>query len=127
MEYIGEVRELGVQLKSMGCSLVLDDFGHGPVQHYLQQIPADMVKIDASLIRDLLTHPANQTLVKNLTTVAHDLGIQVVAKFVEDVSLIPLLRELNVEYAQGFAIGRPMESIEQLRSLAESSMTSSQE
>lgn len=80
-----------------------------------------MVKIDASLIRSLLTHQANQTLVKNLTTIAHDLGIQVVAKFVEDVSLIPLLRELNVDYAQGFAIGRPMESIEQLRSLAESS------
>ena len=121
MEYIGQVRELGVQLKTMGCSLVLDDFGHGPVQHYLQQLPVDMVKIDASLIRSLLTHQANQTLVKNLTTIAHDLGIQVVAKFVEDVSLLPLLRELNVDYAQGFAIGRPMESIEQLRSLAGSS------
>ena len=127
MEYIGQVRDLSVQLKTMGCSLVLDDFGHGPVHHYLQQISADMVKIDASLIRDLLTHQTNQTLVKNLTSIAHDLGIKVVAKFVEDVSLIPLLRELNVDYAQGFAIGRPMESIEQLRSLAESSMPSSQE
>lgn len=121
MEYMGQVRDLGVQLKTMGCSLVLDDFGHGPVQHYLQQLPVDMVKIDASLIRSLFTHPANQTVVKNLTTVAHDLGIQVVAKFVEDVSLLSLLRELNVDYAQGFAIGRPMESIEQLRSIAESS------
>lgn len=117
LEYIGEVRELGGQLKTMGCSLVLDDFGHGPAHHYLQQIPVEMVKIDASFIRNLLTHPANQTTVKNLTTVAHDLGIQVVAKFVEDTSLIPLLRELNVDYAQGFAIGRPMESIEQLRSV----------
>ena len=116
MEYIGQVREFGMQLKTMGCSLVLDDFGHGPVHHYLQQIPVDMVKIDASIIRNLLTQPSNQALVKNLTTIAHDLGIQVVAKFVEDVSLIPLLRELNIDYAQGFAIGRPMESIEQLRS-----------
>ena len=116
MEYIDEVRELAVQLNSIGCRLVLDDFGHGRNHQYLQQLPVDMVKIDASLIRNLLTQKANQALVKNLTTVAHDLGIQVVAKFVEDVSLIPLLHELNVDYAQGFAIGRPLESIEQLRS-----------
>jgi diguanylate cyclase (GGDEF)-like protein len=116
MEYIDEVRELAVQLNSIGCRLVLDDFGHGCNHQYLQQLPVDMVKIDASLIRNLLTQKANQALVKNLTTVAHDLGIQVVAKFVEDVSLIPLLHELNVDYAQGFAIGRPLESIEQLRS-----------
>lgn len=117
MEQIGQVRELGMKLKTIGCRLVLDDFGHGPANQYLQQIPIDMVKIDASLIRDLRTHKTNQTLVKGLTSVAHDLGIQVVAKFVEDAALIDLLRELNVDYAQGFAIGRPMESIELLRSI----------
>lgn len=116
MEHIGQVRELGMQLKTIGCRLVLDDFGHGSAYQYLQQIPVDMIKIDASLIRDLLTHKTNQTLVKGMTSIAHDLGIQVAAKFVEDVSLIDLLRELNVDYAQGFAIGRPMESIELLRS-----------
>ena len=121
MENIGQVRALGAKLKTMGCHLVLDDFGHGPAYQYLQQVPVDMVKIDASLIRGLLTQKANRTLVKNLTAVAHDLGIQVVAKFVEDVALIEVLRELNVDYAQGFAIGRPMESIEQLRAHAESS------
>ena len=121
MEYLDEVRDLGVRLNSIGCRLVLDDFGHGRNHQYLQQLAVDMVKIDASLIRNLLTQNANQALVKNLTTIAHDLGIQVVAKFVEDRSLLPLLRELNVDYAQGFAIGRPMESIEQLRSIAESS------
>lgn len=122
LEYIGQVRDLGKQLKTMGCRLVLDDFGHGPVHHYLQQMPVDMVKIDASFIRNLPAHPGNQTLIKNLTTVAHDLGIEVVAKFVEDVSLLPLLRELKVDYVQGFAIGRPMESIEQLRSVAENAL-----
>jgi diguanylate cyclase (GGDEF)-like protein len=117
MEHICQVRELGMKLKTLGCRLVLDDFGHGPAYQYLQQVPVDMVKIDASLIRGLLTHKTNQTLVKGLTSIAHDLGIQVVAKFVEDVALIELLRELNVDYAQGFAIGRPMESIELLQSL----------
>jgi diguanylate cyclase (GGDEF)-like protein len=117
MEYLGPVRELGVKLKTIGCRLVLDDFGHGSVYQYLQQIPVDMVKVDASLIRDLANQKTNQTIVKSLTTVAHDMGIKVTAKFVEDVALIDVLRELDVDYAQGFAIGRPMESIEQLRSM----------
>lgn len=117
MERIGQVRDLGMKLKTLGCRLVLDDFGHGPANQYLQQIPVDMVKIDASLIRDLYTHKANQALVKDLTSAAHGLGIQVVAKFVEDAALIDLLRALNVDYAQGFAIGRPMESIELMRSI----------
>lgn len=121
MENIGQVRALGAKLKTMGCRLVLDDFGHGAAYQYLQQVPVDMVKIDASLIRGLLTQKASRTLVKNLTAVAHDLGIEVVAKFVEDAALIEVLRELNVDYAQGFAIGRPLESIEQLRAHAESS------
>ncbi len=116
MEYVSQVRELGIKLNAMGCRLVLDDFGHGPAYQYLQQIPVDMVKIDASLIRGLIANKANQTLVKSLTSVAHDMGIKVVAKFVEDAALIDLLRQLNVDYAQGFAIGRPMESIEQLKS-----------
>jgi diguanylate cyclase (GGDEF)-like protein len=117
MEYIGQVRELAVQLKAIGCRLVLDDFGQGSAYQFLQQFPVDMIKVDASLIRDLATQKTNQTLVKSLTTVAHDLGIKVVAKFVEDAAILDILRELNVDYAQGFAIGRPMESIEQLRSM----------
>lgn len=119
MEHLKQVRELGLKLKTVGCHLVIDDFGHAPSYQYLQQIPVHMVKIDASLIRNLLTPTSDQTLVKSLTGIAHDSGIQVVAKFVEDMALIEVLRELNVDYAQGFAIGRPLESIEQLRSMAD--------
>lgn len=115
MEYLGQVRELGVQLKAIGCRLVLDDFGRGPVYQYLPQLPVDMVKIDAALIRDLRKKKSSQTLVASLTAVAHEMKIQVVAKFVEDTALLDILRRLNVDYAQGFAIGRPMESIEQQR------------
>ena len=115
MERMDQMREFAMKLKSIGCRLVLDDFGHGPAHQYLPRMPVDMVKIDASLIRGLLTQKTNQNRVRRLTTVAHDLGITVVAKFVEDESLIETLRELNVDYAQGFAIGRPMESMEQMR------------
>lgn len=116
LEYFDQVRELGTSLRGIGCRLVLDDFGHGPTHEYLQQIPVDMVKIDPNLIRDLLAHKHNQVLIRKLTTAAHGLGIQVVAKFVEDTTLLDTLRDLNIDFAQGFAIGRPMESIEQLQS-----------
>lgn len=117
MEYLGQVRELTVDLKAIGCRVVLDDFGKGPAHRYLQQLPVDMVKIDGSLIRGLSTQKSDQALVENLTAVAHEMGIQVTAKFVEDVALLEILRRLDVDYAQGFAIGRPLESIEQLRSI----------
>lgn len=117
MQHPGAVRDLGMRLRAIGCRLVIDDFGRGSGYHYLQQLPVDMIKIDALLIRDLLAHKRSVTLVESLTAVAHDLGIQVVAKFVEDPALLDILRRLKVDYAQGFAIGRPMESIEQQRSI----------
>lgn len=117
MEYLGQVRELTVDLKAIGCRVVLDDFGKGPAYRYLQQLPVDMVKIDGSLIRGLSTQKSDQALVQNLTAIAHEMGVQVTAKFVEDVALLEILRRLDVDYAQGFAIGRPLESIEQLRSI----------
>jgi EAL domain-containing protein (putative c-di-GMP-specific phosphodiesterase class I) len=110
------VQTLIMKLKSIGCRVVLDDFGHGPANLYLRQLPVDMVKIDGDLIRALLTHENNRALVKNITEVAHEKGIQVTAKHVEDEALVDILRELDVDYAQGFAIGRPVEAIEQLQS-----------
>ena len=117
MEHLGQVRELATDLKAIGCRVVLDDFGKGPAYHYLRQLPVDMVKIDGGLIRGLLTQKSDQILVNSLTAVAHDMGIQVTAKFVEDLALVDMLRTLDVDYAQGFAIGRPLESIEQMRSV----------
>jgi EAL domain-containing protein (putative c-di-GMP-specific phosphodiesterase class I) len=116
MEFLDQVRTLIVKLKAIGCRVVLDDFGRGPAYHYLQQLPVDMVKIDGDLIRGLSTHENNRTLVKNITEVAHEKGIQVTAKHVEDEALVDILRELDVDYAQGFAIGRPVEAIEQMQS-----------
>ena len=117
MEYLDQVGTLIMKLKAIGCRVVLDDFGRGPAHQYLQQLPVDLVKIDGELIRDLATHGSSNNLVRNLTGLAHAAGMQVVAKFVEDSSLLDILRELNVDYAQGFAIGMPVEAIEQIQLL----------
>ena len=114
IEQLGPARELIVRLKAIGCRVVLDDFGSGPAYGYLQQLPVDMVKIDGALIRGVLTEKSSRTLVRSAAALTHELGIEVTAKFVEDLALIDVLRDLGVDYAQGFAIGRPMESIEQI-------------
>lgn len=113
MEYLDQVRTLTFKLKAVGCCVVLDDFGRGPAHQYLDQLPVDMVKIDGELIQGLTTNPSDRALVKTITDQAHERGIEVVAKSVQDPALLDTLRKLNVDYAQGFAIGMPVEAVEQ--------------
>jgi diguanylate cyclase (GGDEF)-like protein/PAS domain S-box-containing protein len=96
------------RLKDLGCRFALDDFGIGFSSFaYLQSLPADYVKIDGSFIRDLESNMANRALVKAIDTVAHTLGKETIAESVESLGAIPLLRELGIECAQGFALGSP--------------------
>ncbi len=95
-------------LKMLGCRFALDDFGVGFTSFsHLRALPVDMVKVDGSFVRDLSTNPENRALVKAMTEVAHSLGKQVVAEYVESAEILAVLRELKVDYAQGFYIGRP--------------------
>ncbi|MHB1142319.1 MAG: EAL domain-containing protein [Sulfuricaulis sp.] len=95
-------------LRVLGCRFALDDFGVGFTSFtHLRSLPVDTVKIDGSFVRDLATNPENQSLVKAMTEVAHSLGKQVVAEFVESAEILEILRTLGVDYAQGYHIGRP--------------------
>lgn len=116
VENLGAIRDLAARLSRLGIRIVLDDVSAGSPS-YLQQLPVDMIKVKGSLIRGLNTDRKTQVIVEALTAVAHSLTVEVAAKFVEDGELIALLRTLNIDYAQGFAIGKPMESIEQTRTM----------
>ncbi len=101
-------REWMRRLNRLGCRFALDDFGTGFSSFtYLKSLPADFVKIDGSFIRDLEVNARNRALVKAIDTVAHTLGKETIAESVETQGTIPILRELGVEYAQGYALGRP--------------------
>lgn len=115
LQNLGKVRDIAAQIKAAGCSLILDDFGLGSTSmHYLEGLSVDMVKIHPSLIRGLADKPKTQRFVKNLTDMLHGFHLHVAAKSVEDPQSLDLLRTLGIDYAQGFAIGRPLESIEQM-------------
>ncbi len=70
-------------------------------------MPFDYLKIDGGFIRDILTDRADQVLVRSLVQIARELGKHTVAEFVEDEATLTKLRELGVDYAQGYHIGRP--------------------
>ncbi|WP_339904541.1 EAL domain-containing protein [Pseudomonas guineae] len=106
--------ELGVsaqwidQLRRQGLKVALDDFGSGFASYaYLRHLPLDIVKIDGSFIRGLESDPINQAMVGSMRKIASQLGLSTVAEFVESQATLDCVRELGLDYAQGYCIGYP--------------------
>ncbi|MFG6667002.1 EAL domain-containing protein [Halomonas sp. HNIBRBA4712] len=96
------------KLRDLGCKTALDDFGVGFSSfHYLGKLPVDYIKIDGSFIRNLLTQPDSQTIVKAIAELARGFGKQTIAEFVDQPALLPLLRTHGIHYAQGYHLGKP--------------------
>lgn len=114
LQNLSLVRDVCARLSQLGCAVILDDFGHGSISLELfGDLSLHTVKLHPSLIRDFLEEPARHEYVKNLTATLHKLGLTVAAKSVEDVRLLAILSDIGLDYAQGFAIGKPLESTEQ--------------
>jgi len=95
-------------LKSKGCRFALDDFGKGFSSFsYLKSLPVDILKIDGGFIRDILKSEIDKAVVASVVSIAKELNMQTVAEFVESTEVAKLLTEMNIDYAQGFSIGKP--------------------
>lgn len=100
---------LVAEMRKAGCTMALDDFGAGLSSFaYLKQFPVDYLKIDGSFIRHLASSAVDREIVSSINDIGHRLGIHTVAESVEDEATLDVLREIGVDYAQGYAIGRPM-------------------
>ncbi len=100
------------RLKDLGCRTALDDFGSGMASFaYLQDLPVDCVKIDGRFVKNLAKSPVDQAMVRAMNEIAHALGKQTIAEFVEDEESFKLLRQMGVDYAQGYYLGRPDVSV----------------
>jgi len=96
----------GVQ--ALGCAVALDDFGAGFGSfQYLKHLPFQYLKIDGDFIRGLPASPKDQLVVKALVDLARGMGKQTIAEYVGDRATVETLRDLGVDYAQVFEVGRP--------------------
>lgn len=100
------------EIKSLGCSFAIDDFGVGFSSfYYLMHLPVDFVKIDGSFIKSLNTSKEDKVLVRALAEIAQGLGKKTIAEFVESHEILEVLDEFGVHYAQGYYIGKPARTI----------------
>lgn len=96
------------QLKSIGVSISMDDFGSGySCLSYLPRLPFDELKIDHSFVSELTTSPETKALVQSILTLAHNLKMKVIVEGIETQEQLDLIRELGGDGAQGFLLGRP--------------------
>ncbi|NOR57864.1 MAG: EAL domain-containing protein [Sulfurimonas sp.] len=107
------VYDFCIKVRSYGIKVALDDFGAGysNFSHALN-LPIDYIKIDASLISNIDRDINSQIMVETIVGLAHKLNIQTIAEFVSSKEILDVVKRLNVDYAQGYHIGKP-EDIEQ--------------
>ncbi len=92
-------------LRTLGVKLVLDDFGTGYSSlSYLKHLPLDTIKIDRSFVAELTGDDANLPIVRAVISLAHGLGIDVVAEGIETVEQLAWLRELDCDRGQGYLL-----------------------
>ncbi len=95
-------------LRARGCKFALDDFGSGLSSFaYLKNLEVDYLKIDGSFVRDIATDAIDRAMVESINNVGHVMQIRTIAEFVENQEILAVLRELGVDYAQGYGIAKP--------------------
>ena len=95
-------------LKSLGCKFSMDDFGSG-VSSFgsLKNLPVDFLKIDGAIVADMLREPAHRAMVEAINHLSHALGMKTIAEFAATPDIVEILRGMGVDYAQGYATGKP--------------------
>lgn len=96
------------ELHALGCSFSVDDFGSGFSSFsYLKELPADYIKLDGSFIKNLHNDKVDQALVRAIVQVIQALGKKAVAEYVENEEILVILKEMGIDYVQGYHIGYP--------------------
>jgi diguanylate cyclase (GGDEF)-like protein/PAS domain S-box-containing protein len=99
-------------VKYRGCKIAIDDFGTGYSNfEYLIKLKADYIKIDGSLIKNILKDEASQVVVSVIVSFAKQMKIKTIAEFVEDKEILDKLQEMGIDYSQGYHFSPPVQTI----------------
>ncbi|MFL0808823.1 MAG: EAL domain-containing protein [Agarilytica sp.] len=109
IQNLNEAKEFLSELKHLGCKLAVDDFGTGFSSfNYLKELRVDFIKIDGSFVKDIETDQFDRAMVSSMNLLGKEMGVDIIAEYAETASVINLLKKMEVGYAQGNAIAKPM-------------------
>ncbi len=108
MENIDQAVDFMQDMRALGCRFALDDFGTGfSSLSHLKNLPVDFVKLDGVFVREIMSDPVDYGLVESIQRIAGLMNIQTIAEYVETETIAEGLREIGVDYLQGYYIGHP--------------------
>lgn len=106
---LNKARKFMLEMRALGCRFALDDFGKGMSSlSYLKALPVDYLKIDGEFVKDMLNDPIDNAMVEHINQIAHVIGMKTIAEYAENEDIIERLRELKIDFAQGYGVDRPM-------------------
>jgi diguanylate cyclase (GGDEF)-like protein len=106
---LSDAADFITEIRKTGCRFSLDDFGSGMSSYvYLKNLPVDYLKIDGSFVRNMDSNPADFAVVKSITEIGRFMGKKIIAECVESETVLAQLREIGVDFVQGYAIERPV-------------------
>jgi diguanylate cyclase (GGDEF)-like protein/PAS domain S-box-containing protein len=106
---LGPAVDFLTRLRNLGCQTALDDFGVGYSSFaYLKDLPVDFVKIDGSFVRDVHCDKLQEAMVRSMNDIAHAMGKQTVAEYVDNAKAKRVLEDIGVDYIQGYFVGAPV-------------------
>ncbi|WP_224095907.1 EAL domain-containing protein [Nostoc sp. MS1] len=106
---LGKAAQFIRSLKEFGCCFALDDFGSGMSSFaYLKNLPVDYLKIDGSFVKNIVEEPVNLAMVDAINKIGQVMGLKTIAEFVENNTVLEVIQNLGVDYAQGYGIAQPV-------------------
>jgi EAL domain-containing protein (putative c-di-GMP-specific phosphodiesterase class I) len=105
---LNDARKFIQTLKAHGCRFALDDFGSGLSSFaYLKNLPVDFLKIDGAFVKDMVDDPIDLAMVRAINEIGQLMGKKTIAEYVEDAAINSRLREVGVDFVQGFWTSHP--------------------
>ena len=110
IEQIAHAQKFIAAMKELGVKFALDDFGSGVSSFsYLKNLSVDYLKIDGSLVKNILSEEYDRAIVNSINEIAHLMGIKTIAEFVDNDQVLQHLGKISIDYAQGYFLGKPVE------------------